>query len=1196
MSYFYSVNRDNPLGYFPIDSDYKYYDLNLNYNPYGGGYGVNRLISPVPGDPHDSTYGNLYSSFSNYASINTLKVIDQTAKNNTPYLTGLSYFSPIVMGNQTSVKLGASSSIEIKNVYDVFVPSSNPHTWAAEFWLSLDWQDGQGLDFTTYDSFATNNYRSDIGFRSSINSYPKILLISIGYYTSLSGTQYFNNYASVFYNQQTNSIEFYVPQADGSYDKAYSVVSDIDSPMHIYVTYSNKTINVSINGKSGISAYVGNGLYQDANILNNYYNMIFRFSGGFTYVDPSTNTLRTQQLQNNQYVLLSNLTFYDYILTERQLANHIKWAFYDNKPVKDSIQYGNHIFDLEENTSNFAYSKNFSNKDFNDYSDIYNLNISSTGLQPQKINRISFNNLDKTSVLSVPSDGSGADWIGGKAGLDFNDFGKLSSNPCTISLVVEPSVSHPDEYIFAISNVNGSSTLFIDRSSNTYNLKYYDVLNGGTITTIGSVTPNYTKPYHKIAVSLTNNSAILTVISAVSESSVSLSDITTQSSPYSQTFVFASNSILTVGQSYHNGNDLSNLLANSSIFSYLGISDVYVSDFTNKYINGYYYSNGYPWNGIIKYSCPLQYYYDLYNSVASTQSFPVYQMGYWITTLPLSALDSIAGSKVDWNSTNNCLVEYSFNDPTVAHQEQNWYALSRNGGPITGFNFSNKLANMRIRVTMITKYDVQDTNQSFNNLSIGFYRNMNFYSDGESFLLTPGSRSANGTSFTIKNHSKPIQARPNNLGLLFAYSSSDSSIPGYAKIKNVYNKNIAGLDFWFRGDTNYQSKKILVGDSTIAGYPDLYTDSNGRFGWNSNIKSVYINGYTIENAASAAAASEVTGVYSVNPYNPLHISVILNRTDLITNPSFETNNTGWSSAQTSGVVRNSTYQYSGTYSGRVTMSSTTDSNIAYTPATLASGTYTISAYFYIPAGSTIAGRTVSLTAETSGATTSNSTSATLTVGSWTRASARVTVTGATSAKNLVARLSNTPNVNLSTASGNGTIITYTTQGAAAHGLTTGDIVTITGFTPTGYNQTSKSVTVLNTTQFTIAGSTTGTSSGTGLCAPALNLANASGQIIYTDAWMIEAGTVLGVYIDSEAPYAGDIYLNGTSTDIGPEASYGFINIWETRMTQKDALDRFSLFVYNSTSIASNDNYMDTTSIPVNFDMQKDMPIPHKIGT
>ncbi len=142
------------------------------------------------------------------------------------------------------------------------------------------------------------------------------------------------------------------------------------------------------------------------------------------------------------------------------------------------------------------------------------------------------------------------------------------------------------------------------------------------------------------------------------------------------------------------------------------------------------------------------------------------------------------------------------------------------------------------------------------------------------------------------------------------------------------------------------------------------------------------------------------------------------RTNLLTNPNFETNATGWTNAQTGGVTRSTDYARSGVASGKTTWSSSSDSNaFAFLAASFsypATGIYTVSAYFYIPVGSTLAGRTMTFTSEggTATVTSLSSTPATLVAGTWVRASQRVNCT-VIGTKNLVARLSGT----LSTAIG-----------------------------------------------------------------------------------------------------------------------------------------------------------------------------------
>ncbi|CAB4194555.1 Bacterial surface protein 26-residue repeat [uncultured Caudovirales phage] len=66
---------------------------------------------------------------------------------------------------------------------------------------------------------------------------------------------------------------------------------------------------------------------------------------------------------------------------------------------------------------------------------------------------------------------------------------------------------------------------------------------------------------------------------------------------------------------------------------------------------------------------------------------------------------------------------------------------------------------------------------------------------------------------------------------------------------------------------------------------------------------------------------------------------------------------------------------------------------------------------------------------------------------------------------------------VTSASGNGVSHTYN---ATAHGFRVGQVVSVTGLTPAGYNVTNASITLVsNANSFTTAGATTGTSTGTG---------------------------------------------------------------------------------------------------------------------
>jgi hypothetical protein len=119
------------------------------------------------------------------------------------------------------------------------------------------------------------------------------------------------------------------------------------------------------------------------------------------------------------------------------------------------------------------------------------------------------------------------------------------------------------------------------------------------------------------------------------------------------------------------------------------------------------------------------------------------------------------------------------------------------------------------------------------------------------------------------------------------------------------------------------------------------------------------------------------------------------RTNLVTNPSFEVDTNGWSGAQS--LSRSTAFQLYGAASLAITMASTTDNNIAVVTPTVTVGMHCLSAYFYIPAGSALAGRTVTWSIEGGTATTTTpsvSSLGTLVAGSWVRASLIRNVTAA----------------------------------------------------------------------------------------------------------------------------------------------------------------------------------------------------------
>jgi len=95
-------------------------------------------------------------------------------------------------------------------------------------------------------------------------------------------------------------------------------------------------------------------------------------------------------------------------------------------------------------------------------------------------------------------------------------------------------------------------------------------------------------------------------------------------------------------------------------------------------------------------------------------------------------------------------------------------------------------------------------------------------------------------------------------------------------------------------------------------------------------------------------------------------------TNLCTNPSVETDTTGWSAAGATTVARSTEQQFRGAYSLKVTLTAAASDGILYTITGLENGKkYYISAYVYVPTGWTTAAPTVSLVNFTAATTGTN---------------------------------------------------------------------------------------------------------------------------------------------------------------------------------------------------------------------------------
>jgi hypothetical protein len=235
----------------------------------------------------------------------------------------------------------------------------------------------------------------------------------------------------------------------------------------------------------------------------------------------------------------------------------------------------------------------------------------------------------------------------------------------------------------------------------------------------------------------------------------------------------------------------------------------------------------------------------------------------------------------------------------------------------------------------------------------------------------------------------------------------------------------AGQDYkfhaWFRPNTTARTLTLTItwyqgatAIGTAATSTVTETASSWTLGWVTGTAPTGADGATIAIATPAATGAGESRFVDKIAFHPNDGGTY--RANLITQPSFEGSTSAWSNSVStmSGAVV-STPVYAGSSAWQTTVQAGVGAGDTGLVALGSSGysfpsigTYTVSAYFYIPTGSSLAGRTVTLALE--GGTTANysngtSTAATLAAGQWVRASRVVTTTSSVGSASFVPRIS-----------------------------------------------------------------------------------------------------------------------------------------------------------------------------------------------
>ena len=190
----------------------------------------------------------------------------------------------------------------INNEYNIFVNGTEALSFGIEFWISIP--------PNNMDSVQSFLYINDVNQDT------------VGYISR---------------NQDV--ISFTVFDGDHFYTASKQIRS-IESQLHIFAYYSNRTISISVNGMPGEPLI----LPFDFKFLTDFTN-----KNDINFVIPG----------NPSSLIMNSLALYDHSLSQNQIRSHMIWGFSDAKPQSYVKQTAGDFFDIQENPSMKWYEKAF---------------------------------------------------------------------------------------------------------------------------------------------------------------------------------------------------------------------------------------------------------------------------------------------------------------------------------------------------------------------------------------------------------------------------------------------------------------------------------------------------------------------------------------------------------------------------------------------------------------------------------------------------------------------------------------------------------------------------------------------------------------------------------------------------------------------------------------------------------------------
>ena len=154
-----------------------------------------------------------------------------------------------------------------------------------------------------------------------------------------------------------------------------------DSQIHVFATYSNKTMSIYVNGILGQTI----SLPED-----------------FEFVTEDKTNVRFQFKYESNPTLFNSLAIYNRALLDQEIKSHIYWGLNDGTPVSYVKGKNVSVIDINENINNYWYTKNFNNKSSFSEGASNNIVVDSLGITLPSGPYINTEN-SKTKINSISS-------------------------------------------------------------------------------------------------------------------------------------------------------------------------------------------------------------------------------------------------------------------------------------------------------------------------------------------------------------------------------------------------------------------------------------------------------------------------------------------------------------------------------------------------------------------------------------------------------------------------------------------------------------------------------------------------------------------------------------------------------------------------------------------------------------------------